>query len=194
MDAWTYQNLAYLPITKNASTTFTDFFKSRNWALTQLDLLPREIKVFGHFRDPIERHFKGTAEFLMQNQLEHLVDDPTWQQIYTQSVMDMHSMPITWALGERYKLIHWIPIHKQIPTVLLTQKWLNANGFDCNIENLLWKNIGSDNKLSLYHKLQHLHQTIRKNDSLSFYYDNDFILWNSLWPYVDTDGIKHSIF
>lgn len=194
MDVWRYQNLAYLPITKNASTTFTDFFRSRDWVQSQLDFLPRGTKIFGHFRNPIERHFKGTAEFLIQNKLEHLVDDPAWQKIYTHSVMDMHSMPITWALGERYKLIHWIPIHKQIPTLLLTQKWLNANGFECNIENLLWKNSSSDDSLSLYHKLQHLWQTVKNNGSLNFYYDNDIILWNSLWPYVDTDGIEHRIY
>lgn len=194
MEVWTNGTLAYLPIPKNASTTFTKYFKGAGWQCTQLDLLDYDVKIFGHFQDPIKRHFKGTAEFLIQSKFEHLIDNPTWQKIFVHSVMDMHSMPITWAVGTRHNQIKWIPINRQTPTVLLTQKWLRAQGFSCDLENMAWYNQSTNHKLSLYYKLQSMHSTIANNGSLSYFYNNDIVLWNSLWPYIDEDNIIYQQF
>jgi hypothetical protein len=194
MEVWTYQNLAYLPITKNASSTFTEYFKSSGWNCTQMDLLGQDVKIFGHLQDPIERHFKGVAEFLTKTNTELLIDDPVWQKVFAHAALDMHSMPVTWAVGPKYKDIKWIPIHRQISTQVLTQRWLNANGFECNLENILWVNPSSDSKLALYHRLKHIHQTLDTNGSLSFFYDSDIVHWNSIWPYIDESGIEHRIY
>jgi hypothetical protein len=191
MDVWTHKNLAYLPIAKNASSTFTHYFKNSGWALTQLDLLSPDFKIFGHFQNPIDRHIKGTVEFLCQHNLVHLIDNPDWQKIFIHAVMDIHSMPIISALGIRAEKIKWIPIHNQIPTLLVTQKWLKAQGYDCSIENLIWENKSSAHKLSLYYKIQDLCQTLNNNGGLNFFYDNDIIHWNSLWPYIDEDNIEY---
>jgi len=101
MDAWVAGKLAYVPIAKNASTTFTRVFKSIGWEKTQLDLLDDSHEVFGHIQDPLERHLKGTVTFLIQHRLEHLIDDPAWQRIWATAVMDLHGYPITWSLGPR---------------------------------------------------------------------------------------------
>jgi hypothetical protein len=194
MKVLVYNNLGYLPITKNASTTFTNFFRDRGWQECQLDQIPDSVKIFGHFQDPINRHFKGVAEFLYQNSMTHLVDDPSWQKIFTHSVMDIHSMPISWALGDRVHRIKWIPIHRSINTGLLTQRWLEAQDFVCDMESVVWGNQSGDDKLCLHHHLRHLYQTQPNNGSLTYFYDYDIVIWNKLWPYVDENNVTHRIY
>ena len=124
MDVWTNNQLGYVPITKNASTTWVSVFKQLGWQRTQLDQLDATIPIFGHLRDPIQRHFAGTAEFLMQNHIPHLVDDPVWQQVWARSVMDMHSYPVTWAMGKHAQRCHWIPMHHRLDTDGMTRRYL----------------------------------------------------------------------
>lgn len=188
-----YKSVAYLPLTKNASTTFTSVFKSRGWKLQQLDQLDDSYQVFGHFRDPIDRHFKGTVEFLIKQNLTYLIDDPDWQKIWVRSVMDLHSYPLTWTLGSHVSKIHWIPIHKSLPTNLLTHKYLMARGIDMGLLNCIWINESSNFKKHLYFKLKSLHETIDESNHLCFFYDQDIVLWNKILPYIDEDGIIYGM-
>jgi len=188
-----YKPVAYLPITKNASSTFTSFFKSRNWKLQQLDQLDDSYQIFGHFRDPIERHFKGTAEFLVQQNLTHMVHDADWQKIWMSAVMDMHSYPITWALGPRANQIHWIPISQQIPTNYLTHRYLLEQQMDINnMLNIKYSNESSIEKQLIYLELRKLHNQVPYNQ-LAFFYDSDIVLWNKIIPYTDEDGVIYRI-
>ena len=194
MDVYVYPHkpIAYLPITKNASTTFTSVFKSRGWKLQQLDKLDDGYQIFGHFRDPIERHFKGTAEFLVQQNLTHMIRDTDWQKIWMSAVMDMHSYPITWSLGSRADKIHWIPISRKISTNYLTHRYLLSHELDLNLLNATWNNESSIEQQQLYLELRKLHNQTPYNQ-LSVFYDSDIVLWNKIIPYIDEDGIKHFI-
>ena len=187
-----YKPLAYLPITKNASSTFTSVFRARGWKLQQLDQLDDSYQVFGHFRDPIDRHFKGTAEFLSANNLAHMIRDPDWQKIWMSAVMDIHSYPITWALGPRADKIHWIPISRKISTNYLTHRYLLSHNIDANLLNTIWHNESTIEKQQLYLELRRLHNQAPHNH-LAFFYDSDIILWNKIMPYTDEDNVLHSI-
>jgi hypothetical protein len=187
-----YKPIAYLPITKNASTTFTSVFKARGWELQQLDQIDDSYQVFGHFRDPIDRHFKGTAEFLIKDNLTHMIRDPDWQKIWMSAVMDMHSYPITWALGSRANKIHWIPISRKIPTNYLTHRYLMSHEIDMNLLNATWHNESSIEKQQLYLELRRLHNQTPYNQ-LSFFYDSDIVLWNKIVPYTDEDNVQYFV-
>jgi len=190
MEVRVYKKIAYLPINKNASSTFSQVLSpERGWEKTQLDMLDDSYEIFSHFREPIERHFKGTAEFLIQQNLTHLVDDPDWQKIWIRAVMDRHSYLLVWSVGTRVNKIHWIPIHESLPTNLLTHKYLLARGIDMGLLDCKWINKTSGIKYQLYLKLKSLHQTMDNSNHLCFFYDEDIVLWNKILPYKDEDGI-----
>ena len=173
----TCNKVAYFPITKNASTTFTDHFEGIGWERGQFDLLDESYEIFAHFRDPIERHFKGTAEFLLQNKIEHLADDPLWQKIWTRSVMDLHSYPVTWTVGNR--LINWILIKSGVDTIDLTRQWLATRNID--LGQVKYKHRSSQSELALYQKLKDLYETLdEKSRTLTYFYETDILLWNRL--------------
>jgi len=193
MDVWIYDKVGYVPITKNASTTYTKLFSSMGWQRTQLDLISNDIQLFGHFRDPIQRHFQGTVEFLCQNHIHHLVEDPVWQKVWTRSVMDIHSYPITWAMGVNHsQRCHWIPMHKQLDVDLLTRKYLSQHGI--TLREIPHLNASNPFKQRLYQRLVELHSQIDQHNHLSYFYDSDIVLWNSLFPYVDADNQWHTIY
>ena len=192
MDVWVHGPVGYVPVTKNASTTFTRLFADMGWTQTQLDLIDPTIEIFGHFRNPIERHFRGTAEFLVQNSILHLVEDPRWQQVWVRAVMDIHSYPVTWAMGEHVRRCHWIPMAKQLDVDLLTRKHLSR--YDIKIPKISWLNESNLDKKRLYNRLVELHSKIDTHNHLSYFYDSDIVLWNSLFPYVDVDNQWHTIY
>ena len=192
MDVWTNGSLGYVPITKNASTTWVQVCKDLGWQRTQLDQLDVRTPIFGHFRDPIQRHFAGTAEFLWQNRIPHLADDPVWQKIWSRSVMDMHSYPVTWAMGEYARRCHWIPMHEGLDVDYLTRDYLTR--YDIRVGTIPRLNESDPFKRELCHKLVALHAKIDAHNHLSWFYDSDIVLWNSLFPYVDTHNQWHTIY
>jgi len=192
MDVWINDRLGYVPITKNASTAYTSLFKSLGWQRVQLDQLGTDVELFGHFRDPIDRHFRGTAEFLCQNQITHLVEDTAWQQVWIRSVMDIHGYPVTWAMGNHARKCHWIPINERLDVDLLTQKYLASKGVV--IHGIPKLNLSSQSQQRLYHRLIELHTNLDPHNHLSWFYDSDIVLWNSLFPYVDPDNQWHTIY
>jgi hypothetical protein len=192
MDVWVHGSVGYVPIAKNASTTYTQLFAGIGWTRTQLDLLDAGIEIFGHFRDPIERHFAGTAEFLCQNHITHLVEDPVWQQMWVRAVMDMHSYPVTWSMGSHAQRCHWIPMHKQLDVDLLTRKYLAQHGI--TLGEIPHLNTSEPFKQQLHRRLQELHPQIDAHNHLSWFYDSDIVLWNSLFPYVDADNQWHTVY
>jgi len=168
-------NLAYLPITKNASKTFSWLFQSLNWKEDQFDLLEDGCKLFSHIQDPIERHFKGTAEFIIRNDLLDLVDDVRWQKIWATAVMDIHGYPITYNLGKWRDQIHWIPIHEGIDTNHLTIQFLEQHGV--YVDSI--KNVAETYSIrtELVNKLKEIATTHDKECTLSYFYDSDIVEW-----------------
>lgn len=192
MDVWVQGPVAYVPIAKNASTTFTKLFSEQGWTRTQLDLLDPAVELFGHFRDPIQRHFLGTAEFLDQNHISHLIDDPAWQQVWARAVMDIHGYPVTWSMGSHAQRCHWIPMHERLDVSSLTRLHLSRYGI--TLGEIPKYNASRPFKQQLYQRLVQLHSRIDTHNHLSYFYDSDIVLWNSLFPYVDAENHWHTVY
>lgn len=168
--------VAYYPIHKNGSTTFSSLAKKLNWSTTEdMELLPREYKIFAHIRDPIERHFAGTVEYIRTHKLEHTIDDPILKKLWTSALMDIHSYPITWVLGDIAKRIHWIPIAKNFDANGATIDFLNRHSVNVTDIKVLHE---STNKVrQLRAKLMALHDEHDKYSSLTYFYEHDYKLF-----------------
>lgn len=167
--------LAYLPVLKNASMTFSALCEQLGWEVSQFDLLPDDCVIFSHIRDPIERHFKGTAEFLFKKKLGHLVDNADWQKVWATAVMDAHTYPITWSVGNKKDSIVWIPLGPNIDTNKLTIEFLSTHNI--NIDTITNVNDNIPARTELYHKLKTLWPIIDEAQTLTHFYDADIVLW-----------------
>ena len=170
-----HQNLAYLPIPKNGSTTYTAFFKSMGWEDGHCEHLPASCTIFSHIQSPVIRHFKGTAEYIVQNNLEHLVDNADWIKVWHTAVMDLHSYPITWALGkEMCDRIFWLPLSDDYEcNNRMLIEWLTSNSVDVTAPiNTLYRS--SKEKKEIYEKLMKCKNP--SDGTLSYFYESDILL------------------
>ena len=112
MQAYRHRNLVYFSIPKNGSSSYDNIFKQLGWEECSLPSVNWSIdKVFGYWRDPIERHTVGTVQALLKYNLTDLLDDPLLHKLITTSVFDLHSYPIVPSLGEDWAYrIEWIPL------------------------------------------------------------------------------------
>jgi hypothetical protein len=186
MRALVFKNMAYVPIWKNATSTFTELFEQMfdtKWI--HVDKLDNSYKLFGHIRHPIERHFRGVAQYIQGNNLTHLLDNENWQQICSTGIFDSHSYPITSMLGSHVKRVKWIPIASGIDTNELTKKYLNSNNIEINDIKILNKS----REHSIYNRLKEINLKFDPTKILSLSFEGDFELWNSIFPYVDEDNM-----
>jgi hypothetical protein len=189
MEVLTFGKIAYVPIWKNATSTFRMKFSSLGWTTKHIDHLDESYELFGHIRHPKERHFKGVAQYLVINQLDHLLDDPIWQKVLSTALLDAHSYSIYSMLGKHVSRIKWIPISPGIDTMQLTIKYLKSKNIE--IDNLVYKNRSYGKIQHVYHQLQEINKKFDTYNIVSLSFDGDLALWNSIFPYVDEDNIEY---
>lgn len=158
--------------------TYTTLCQKLGWVVSQFDILPSDYTVFAHIRDPIDRHFKGTAEYLFKKKLSHLIDDADWQKIWATAVLDLHSYPITWSVGNKKDSIKWIPINPGIDTNKLTIEFLAEHNIVVDSITNVNENIPARTKL--YNKLKELWPIVDGDQTLTYFYDADIVLWNTV--------------
>ncbi len=158
--------------------TYSALFESLGWVESDFDLLEDDYTVFSHIRDPIDRHFRGTAEFIFKNKLDYLIDNVDWQKIWATAVLDIHSYPITWSLVSKQNKIVWIPIHPSFDTNKLTIDFLSEHGI--YIEKINNLNENQTRRTKIYDKLKNLWTLIDKAQTLTYFYDADIVLWNKV--------------
>jgi hypothetical protein len=176
--------VAYYPIHKNGSTTFGNLVKKLNWATTEnMELLSSEYKIFAHVRDPIERHFAGTVEYILAHKLEHTIEDPILKKLWTSALMDIHSYPITWVLGDVAKRIHWIPFAKGFNSTQATLNFLNKHSV--TVTNIDVLHESNSDAMFLRKKLMDLHDIDDKFHSLTYFYEHDYkLFYKALDEYI----------
>ena len=83
-------------------------------------------------------------------------------------------------------------MHEKLDVDALTRDYLA--GRDIHIGEIPRLNQSYPRKKELYHRLVALHGQIDAHNHLSWFYDSDIVLWNSLFPYVDTHNQWHTIY
>lgn len=184
-----FQDVAYVPIWKNATSTFGSVIeKSPNWKKILIERLDDSCEVFGHLRDPRERHFKGLAQYIVNNNLNHLLDDLTCKKIFSTAILDAHSYPITSMLGALAARVKWIPIAPGIDTIALTKKYLKSKNIEIDFKT---SNQSDMHGIQLYNKLKQINLEFDTFNLLPLLLQGDLELWQSVFPYVDEDNISY---
>lgn len=189
MNAFRSGHLVYIPITKIASSSFTYLFgEMLGWEPMQVDQIDWEQdRAFAHIMNPIVRHAKGTAECIIQYGMLDVVDDPKFQKLLATCVFDIHSYPIVQCFGEdQCRKIDWIPIDlNEVNGNTLTARFLKYHGVNLDLNDLpmLYTSADSllgDEKQSLSNQILKLHKEYDVNNTLSYFYDRDIVLYNQV--------------
>lgn len=190
MEAYRSGHLVYLPIAKNASSTYKYVFHEElGWEKTTCDLIDwNSDKVFGHYQHPYHRHTKGLAEAMYRYGFQDLVNDIRLRRLMATAVFDVHSYPIVPTLGHdwAYK-IDWIlldhPCAKEDPMATsdsLTNKFLKYHGVNIDVTHYKRKYTSSRQKLALERQLVKIREEWDMEDTLTHFYDHDVVLWNEI--------------
>lgn len=94
---YTNGNVAWLKIAKNACMSWASTFDKLGWQQQDLYIPDQPIdhlQFFGFLRDPDHRHTMGLVQYLNNEKLEHLVDDPWFQRLLISAVFDEHTYNI----------------------------------------------------------------------------------------------------
>lgn len=188
MDAYRSGRLVYIPIAKNASTSYRYVFhEDLGWEHITCDLINWDTdRVFGHLQHPYTRHTKGLAEAMFRYGFQDLVNDHRLRRLMATAVFDLHSYPLVPTLGEDwcYK-IDWIlldhPKAKWEPesrSDVLTNKLFKEYGIDRDVTHYKRKYTSSKYKLALERQLTKIREENDPEDTLTHFYDRDIVLWN----------------
>lgn len=190
MEAYRSGHLVYIPIAKNASSTFKYVFHEElGWEKTTCDLIDWDSdKVFGHFQHPYRRHVKGLAEAMYRYGFQDLVNDHRLRRLMATAVFDVHSYPIVPTLGQDWASnIDWIIMDHPCAATdyrahvdYLTNKFLNHHGVKIDVTHHKRRYTSSKQKLALERQLVKIRDEWDMEDTLTHFYDRDVVLWNQL--------------
>jgi hypothetical protein len=178
MLALRYKNLVYIPVSKNASTSFTFLFeKTLHWSRILTENIDWENDiVFAHIQNPYNRHIKGTFQFLQQNNLLNIIDDPKFAFLVSSACFDQHSYPLSYMFNNHVNQIQWIPLdHPAHSCNCLTVQFLKNNNFLLDETNIPFDN--KSNSLIL-NKLKDIYKSNDAFSRLFFLLDDDMIIYN----------------
>lgn len=133
MEAYKFNHLVYIPITKHASTSYIHLFRDiLSWQEIQTDEIDWTADhVFAHLLHPYTRHLKGITECILKYNLGELLDNNNFLKLLGTAVFDLHSYPLATAFGDKLYKIDWILLDHHIYTSdYITLKFLNQHGVD----------------------------------------------------------------
>ena len=200
----TSRTLAYVPITKNGSKTYTTSLLDAGWidnGITVDELEHTNIKTFAHIQDPFIRHTKGMIEWITAHNSEWMLDDERLHSLLATALFDIHTIPIAftfplWLL----KRIHWIPMSDKLVNIGLQSPRL---GQPISTNELTLDFLKQHNELNVkiidnaqeYAKNRHdLRERLNKikesceTHSLQYMYGVDLEIWYECIPYTDSIG------
>ena len=139
MKAYQYKNLIYIPVYKNAATSHEILFgRTLNWTEILSETIDwNNSTVFAHISNPYLRHLRGTTQFLVQNNLESVVDDPRFERFLVSGYFDHHCYPLTLMFGEKTSKINWLPLdHPKMSSNAITCSFLKQHGVDISEQQI----------------------------------------------------------
>jgi hypothetical protein len=127
--------LAWIKIAKNACTSWQKTLEGNGWCLENLsDYQGRwnEKIWIGFLRDPGIRHTMGVYQFLKNNNLTKILDEPQYSKIVCSLLMDEHTYSIHHMIP--YELVtqtNWFIIdHQHFDYEVLVRKFCQQYGVD----------------------------------------------------------------
>jgi hypothetical protein len=180
MDAYRFNNLVYIPITKHASSSYIELFRNQlNWEPIQTDEIDwANNHVFSHLLHPYTRHLKGITECIQKYDLTELLDNKKFLTLLGTAVFDLHSYPLSTVFGEQLYKIDWLLLdHPQISGDYLTVKFLEHHGikiFEGDIPKL---HKAHNAQTKLLDKISEIRDQKDLTGTLTYFYDRDVVLY-----------------
>lgn len=125
--------LVYLPIHKNASTTFVRFFQRAGWV--KVDKPKHNAIIFSHIQNPWQRYIKGVTE-LAWNMNERSFKNVRQMPFFKTAMLDLHLLPISIIANEYLDRIHFIPIDASIDSIVLTNQFFELHNCTLRVSNI----------------------------------------------------------
>lgn len=166
-------HLAYLKIAKNACSSWEQVLTGLGWKTQDLYIPDQpldDLIFFGLLREPDDRHTRGVVQYLINENLVHLLKDENFQRLLVSAVFDEHSYNIhSMVPSEIIKRTNWFIIdHKQYNYEQLVRNFLRQHNVDLppvpkmNVSPPQWKELQSQvNDLKV--KYHDSHQKLAKN-------------------------------
>jgi len=184
MRAYRFRHLVYIPIYKNAATSYEVLFGNvLNWPTILTENIDWSTNtVFAHISNPYERHLRGTTQFLYQHQLTSVIDDPRFEKFLSSGYFDHHSYPLTLMFGDNVKKIKWLPLdHPTIHSDTIACSFLREHGITITENQIPNMNISQPDQKNI---LDRIRKICEKNQytstGLFFMLDDDQVLYNKV--------------
>ena len=181
MQAIRFNNLVYIPITKHASTSYTNLFKDRlGWERTQTHQIDwNQDRVFAHIIDPFERHLKGIFQCLVKYDLLDLLEHPKFKTLLGTAVFDLHSYPLSVSFGDNIHKIDWLLLdHPRYSGNYVTCKFLQSQGVNIKETDIPQEHVGSPKSKQLIDQIRQLRTSNGLSGILYYFYEQDALLYN----------------
>lgn len=184
MEAFKFNNLVYIPITKHASTSYRHLFRDiLNWQEIQSDEIDwNSDYVFAHLLHPYKRHLKGITECVQKYNLKHLVDDDNFLKLLGTAVFDLHSYPLATAFGDKLYKIDWLLLdHYIYDSDYITTQFLKQHGVE--IDSIPKLNSSYPNEKALLEKIEKIRDDNDLTGTLTYFYEQDVVLYDRVNRY-----------
>lgn len=121
---YAYKNVAYLPVPKCASSSYTHLFRDQlGWQAKQMSNIDlTQIKVFSLILNPFTRRLKGIVESLFnsyhydEDAILTALENPSLLDFVSKTmIVDNHSTPYSLVFESWFDLVHWIPLDVLTP-------------------------------------------------------------------------------
>ena len=181
-------SMVYVRNLKCASTFFgSSFEKCWRWEHIQWSNINWETQhVFGHMLDPLERRFKGLAEYINMHGMTALFDTDTRFQTFVKNavVLDEHTSSYHDTFGNLVYHIDWIPIsdysHEQV--ISFTERLMKHYGIK-TLKNWDYNNVHRTHpeKQAVERQLQQLCKDQKTwPQTVSWYLERDIALYRHI--------------
>lgn len=190
--------MVYVRNLKCASTFFgSSFEKFWRWeSILWKNIDWKTQHVFGHMLDPLERRFKGLAEYINMHNLSALFHSNIDFQNFVKNavVLDEHTSSYHDTFGNLVYHIDWIPIsdytHEQV--IDFTERLMRQYGFR-TLKNWDYGNVHRTHpeKKSIEQKLKQLHDNQGTwPQTIHWYLEKDVRLYRHIDQRFDPDAVE----
>lgn len=165
MQVFVFENVAYLPIQKCASTYYSEIFRDRlRWRSQNLaEIDTSKVKVFSLIMDPMVRRLKGLVETLsLTYDHDH---DAVLKSIQQQAFLDFlsqimitdtHTTPYSLLFEPWFDHVHWIPLdvlpHRRVKEEI--ENFLLSCGIDIQLPDMPHRHKSDEKKRKIFDTLE----------------------------------------